>query len=101
QRWGIRLARRFHCSWGANAISNIIGMSGLTGSGIRFMLLTRDGVPADRAAVYAGVHVLCIPLGLAVLAALALFIHGEMPASLALPDWAAMLVLAGVAGYLL
>jgi phosphatidylglycerol lysyltransferase len=97
----IRNGLLFHYSWVANGISNIIGMSGLTGSGIRFMLLTRDGVPADRAAVYAGVQVLCIPLGLAVLSALALFIHGEVPASLALPDWAAMLVLAGVAGYLL
>ena len=94
-------ARLFHYSWVANGISNIIGMSGLTGSGIRFMLLTRDGVPADRAAVYAGVQVLCIPLGLAVLSALALVVRGEVPASLALPHWLALLVLAGVAGYLL
>ena len=96
----IRNGLLFHYSWVANGISNIIGMSGLTGSGIRFMLLTRDGVPTDRAAVYAGVQVLCIPLGLAVLSALALFIHGSAGLTRA-ARLAAMLVLAGVAGYLL
>jgi phosphatidylglycerol lysyltransferase len=103
-RWqGIDIpqARLFHYSWVANGISNIAGMSGLTGSGIRFMLLTRAGVPADRAAVYAGVQVLCIPLGLAVLTALALAVRGEMPVSVALPHWLALVVLAGVTGYLL
>lgn len=102
-RWqGISIApiRLFHYSWVANSLSNSVGMSGLTGSSVRFMLLTRDGVPADRAAAYAGVQVLSIPLGLALLCGLALAARAVWPAAVPLPSPLANGVLAFVAGYL-
>lgn len=103
-RWqhvDIAIGRLFHYSWVTNAISNIAGMSGLTGSGLRFMLLTRDGVPAERAAAYAGVQVLSIPLGLAVLSGLSIAVQGDIPDSIRMPHWLALVVVACVGGYLL
>ena len=93
--------RLFHYSWVTNSISNIAGMSGLTGSGLRFMLLTRDGVASDRAATYAGVQVVCIPLGLALLSGFAILGEGEIPDSITLPHWLTLLVLGCISGYLL
>src|SRR5262249_37589457 len=42
-----------------------------------------------------------IPLGLAVLSALAIAVQGEIPASIRMPHWLALVVLACVVGYLL
>jgi phosphatidylglycerol lysyltransferase len=100
QRIAIAPARLFHYSWVANSLSNSVGMSGLTGSSVRFMLLTRDGVPPERAAAYAGVQVLSIPLGLALLCGVALAARAIAPAGVPLPSPLANIVLACVAGYL-
>lgn len=65
-RWlGLRLSRLrvLQFSWVANSFNNLIGSAALTGSAIRFLVLTRAGVEARRAVTYAGIVVLAIPLG--------------------------------------
>ncbi len=62
----VPLARLMRYSWVANTTNNLIGLSGLAGSGIRILLLSRDGVPARTAALYAGIVMLSVPVGLSV-----------------------------------
>lgn len=74
-RWlGIAIPwrRLLRYSWIANTFNNLAGMSGLTGSGIRYLLLTREGVAGATAASYSGTMVLSVPLGLSTLIALTL-----------------------------
>jgi phosphatidylglycerol lysyltransferase len=75
QRWlGTTLTTRqlLRFSWIANSFNNFIGLSGLAGSGVRMLLLTREGIPAPRAGVFAGLILMAVPLGLSVLVLLAL-----------------------------
>ncbi|WP_097459264.1 bifunctional lysylphosphatidylglycerol flippase/synthetase MprF [Mangrovitalea sediminis] len=77
--------RLLRYSWIANTFNNLAGMSGLTGSGIRYLLLTREGIGGAKAASYSGTMVLSVPLGLSTLIALTLplapsLIH-QMPAA--------------------
>ena len=41
-------------AWIANTFNNMIGLSGLAGSGIRMLLLTGERIDAGRAAAYSG-----------------------------------------------
>ena len=75
QRWlGTTLTTRqlLRFSWIANSFNNFIGLSGLAGSGVRMLLLTREGITAQRAGVFAGLILMAVPLGLSVLVLLAL-----------------------------
>ncbi len=87
-------------SWLANATNNLIGLSGLAGSGIRFLVLTRDGVPARAASLYAGVIMLSVPVGLAALLPVALALGRLDLVPRALPRPALLTVLLGFAAYL-
>jgi phosphatidylglycerol lysyltransferase len=102
-RWlKIRLppARLIRYSWVANTMNNLIGLSGLAGSGIRILLLARDGVATRVASLYSGVIMLSVPVGLSVLAPVALAQgHADLlPA--AIPQWAVHAVLIAYAAYL-
>ena len=92
--------RLIRYSWVANSTNNLIGLSGLVGSGIRILLLTRDGVATRVASLYSGVIMLSVPVGLSVLvlAALALGRTDLVPG--VLPRWAILTVLIGYAAYL-
>ncbi|EXJ15380.1 hypothetical protein D779_1476 [Imhoffiella purpurea] len=74
----------------ASALNNLIGFSGMTGSGVRYLGLTKAGVPPAKAVGSAALVVLSMPLGLAVLATILLSVRPEMlhwssvPAPLAL-----------------
>ncbi len=94
------LPRLVRYSWVANTTNNLIGLSGLAGSGVRILLLTRDGVAARTASLYAGIIMLAVPVGLSVLVLLALAggQGGMVPA--ALPGWALNAVLIAYAAYL-
>ena len=94
------LARPIRYSWVANTTNNLIGLSGLAGSGIRILLLTRDGVPARTASLYSGIVMLSVPVGLSVLVlfALATGQRGVMPG--ALPGWVVQAVLIAYVTYL-
>jgi len=67
---GIRLPTRelLRLSWVANSFNNFIGFSGLAGSGIRYLLLSRAEVPTRQAIGFSGTVLTSIPVGLAVLA---------------------------------
>lgn len=92
-----RLARY---SWVANSMNNLVGLSGLAGSGIRLLLLARDGVPTRTATLYSGVIMLSVPVGLAALVPLALALGQASLAPGMLPSWTVRAVLIGYAAYL-
>lgn len=94
------LERLLRYSWVANTTNNLIGLSGLAGSGVRILLLTRDGVPGKTAALYAGIVMLAVPVGLSVLVLVALMAgHGAVLPQ-ALPGWALYAVLVAYGAYL-
>ena len=86
-------------SWVANSFNNFIGLSGLAGSGIRFLLLAKQGVATRTASVYSGAIMLAVPVGLAVLALLVLLFGHARVSNLGIPNWLAHLVLLGFAAY--
>lgn len=70
-RWNaiaIPRSRLLRYSWIANSFNNFVGFSGLAGSGIRYLLLGREGVKARNALAYSATIMLTIPVGLGVLA---------------------------------
>lgn len=91
------LGRLLRYSFVANSFNNSVGMSGLTGSGIRYLVLSREGVGGRPAAIYAGLQVLSGPLGLSVLALAALVLHPELIVNLPVPrifTWGALAIIA-------
>jgi phosphatidylglycerol lysyltransferase len=94
------LARLMRYSWVANTTNNLIGLSGLAGSGIRILLLTRDGVPARLASLYSGIVMLSVPVGLSVLVLVALAMGQASAVPGAFPGWAVRAVLIAYAAYL-
>ncbi|TCT23776.1 bifunctional lysylphosphatidylglycerol flippase/synthetase MprF [Thiobaca trueperi] len=102
-RWlkiGLPLARLIRYSWVANTMNNLIGLSGLAGSGIRILLLVRDGVTPRVASLHSGVIMLSVPVGLSVLVP---FILAQGHANLlpaVIPQWAVLTVLIACAVYL-
>ena len=93
-------ARLVRYSWVANTMNNLIGLSGLAGSGIRILLLTRDGVATRLASLYSGVIMLAVPVGLSVLVLAALALGETDLAPSSLPRWAVNTVLIVYAAYL-
>lgn len=94
--WG-RLARY---AWVANTFNHLVGFSGLAGSGIRFLLLAREGVSARTAAAYAATVMLSVPVGLAVLCWPLLLSGLPARAGLPVPPWVAVGAVGGYALYL-
>lgn len=102
-RWiGVTLptGRLLRYGWVANTFNNVAGLSGLTASGIRYLLLAREGVAPAAAASFSGVIMLSTSTGLAVLAWTVLFAGGERLARLPVPAWMAYLALTLAAAYL-
>ncbi len=102
-RWlqlGLPVVRLIRYSWVANTMNNLIGLSGLAGSGIRILLLTRDGIPTRTAALYSGVIMLSVPVGLSVLVLIALTQgHVDLVPKL-IPRWAVRSILIAYSAYL-
>ena len=99
---GVRLSAVFliRCAWVANTFNNLIGLSGFAGSGIRYLLLTREGIESRTSAVYSGIILLSIPVGLAVLTWL-LFLSGSViNIELPLAPWMIYIALGGFALFL-
>jgi len=57
-----------HDAWIANTFNNMVGLAGLTGSGLRYMLAGRAKLSQRQAASHAGLVMLTIPVGLSALA---------------------------------
>jgi phosphatidylglycerol lysyltransferase len=87
-------------AWIANTFNNMIGLSGLAGSGIRMLLLTGERVDAGRAAAYSGLIMVSVPVGLAVLCWPLLLAGGPGVDKLPIPAWTVWLALGGFAAYL-
>ena len=92
--------RLLRYSWVANTTNNLVGLSGLAGSGVRILLLTRDGVAPKTAALYAGIVMLSVPVGLSVLVLLALVMGHRDVLPAAFSGWALSAVLIAYAAYL-
>jgi len=87
-------------AWIANTFNNMIGLSGLAGSGIRMLLLTGERIDAGRAAAYSGLIMASVPAGLAVLCWPLLITGGPDMDKLPIPAWTVWLALGGFAAYL-
>ncbi|WP_423822909.1 bifunctional lysylphosphatidylglycerol flippase/synthetase MprF [Salinisphaera sp. SPP-AMP-43] len=83
-----------------SGINNVASLSGLTGSGLRVLLLTSDGVATAAAVRYAGMVVAASTLGLSGLALATLATRPAILAATPLPDWVVLIALAVVACYL-
>jgi len=87
-------------AWIANAFNNLIGLSGLAGSGIRILLLGNAGIEPSRAAAFSALIMAAVPVGLAVLSWLLLLAGGAGMDRLPVPAWSAWLALGVFAAYL-
>lgn len=92
--------RLLRYTWVANTFNNVLGVSGLAGSGIRFLLLAREGVAPKTAAVYSGTLLLSVAVGLSVLVWPVLLFGGGAVAAIPAPQWLIHLVLLLIAAFL-
>ncbi len=81
-------------SWVANTFNNFVGLFGLAGSGIRYLLLTHDGAKPKAVAAMSASLLLSVPVGLGVLALPTWPISQPLLATLPLPAWMGYLALA-------
>lgn len=86
-------------AWPACTLANLVGLSGMTGSGVRYLALSREGVAGRTIAVYAGLQLLAVPLGLGLLCAAALAVSPQLATALPLPRGLPQLLLLGFAAY--
>ncbi|MEZ5543485.1 MAG: bifunctional lysylphosphatidylglycerol flippase/synthetase MprF [Pseudomonadota bacterium] len=87
-------------AWIANAFNNLIGLSGLAGSGIRLLLFGSAGIDTGRAAAVSALIMASVPVGLAVLCWPLLLTGGPGIDRLPVPAWMAWSALAVFAAYL-
>ncbi len=87
-------------AWIANAFNNLVGLSGLAGSGIRILLLGSEHVEARRAGAFSALIMASVPAGLAVFSWPLLLTGGPGIDRLPIPAWTAWLALVAFAVYL-
>lgn len=96
----ISLTTLIRNAWIANTFNNLIGLSGLAGSGIRMLLLGNSDIETGRAAAFSALIMASVPVGLSVLSWPLLLTGGAGMDSLPVPAWTAWLVLGAFAAYL-
>ena len=84
----------------ATGINNAVSLSGLTGSSLRVLLVTGDGVGSAAALRYAGMVATASPLGLSVLAWITLIAQPAILSATPVPQWLMLTALAVIALYL-
>ena len=84
----------------ANGINNIASLSGITGSGLRVLLLTRDGAATTTAVRYAALVASASPLGLSALAWVTLAVRPAILAATPVPEVLVLIALGVIALYL-
>ncbi len=97
---GLALPTLIRNAWIANAFNNLIGFSGLAGSGIRLLLLGGEGIDVRRAASFSALIMASVPVGLAVLSWPLLLTGGPGIERLPIPAWTVWLALGAFAAYL-
>jgi len=86
-------------AWIANAFNNLVGLSGLAGSGIRLLLLGRAKVETRRATAFSALIMASVPAGLSVLSWPSLLTGGPVISQLPVSAWMAWLALGAFALY--
>lgn len=84
----------------ANGINGVASLSGITGSGLRVLLLTRDGAAAATAVRYAALVASASPLGLSALAWVTLIVRPAILAATPVPELLVLVALGVIALYL-
>jgi phosphatidylglycerol lysyltransferase len=97
---GLALPVLIRNAWIANAFNNLVGFSGLAGSGIRMLLLGGAGIDAGRAASFSALIMASVPVGLAVLSWPLLLAGSPGADRLPIPVWTVWLALGAFAAYL-
>lgn len=92
--------RLIRSAWIANAFNNLIGLSGLAGSGIRMLMMTADHIEAKRAAAFSALIMASVPVGLAVLCWPILLAGRAELNTLPTPLWMTLLSIGVFATYL-
>jgi len=87
-------------AWIANAFNNLLGFSGLAGSGVRMLLLAGNDIDTRRAASFSALIMVSVPAGLSVLSWPLLLSGVAGTDRLPIPAWSAWMGLAGFAAYL-
>ncbi|MEA3250883.1 MAG: bifunctional lysylphosphatidylglycerol flippase/synthetase MprF [Pseudomonadota bacterium] len=100
---GLNLSARyvFRYAWVANTFNNIAGVSGLTGSGMRFLALNQAEIDNPTITRYVGLTALSTPLGLAGLAIAGLPSIHHLLEQTTLPPWLGYALVALAMLYLL
>lgn len=81
-------AQLLRYGWVANTFNNFVGLFGLAGSGIRYLLLTRAGADSKSAAAMSASLMLSVPVGLGILTVPAWLLDKTFLPALPLPAWA-------------
>lgn len=84
----------------ANGVGNTVSFYGITGTSLRILLLTRAGVPTAAAVRYAALVVTASPLGLSLLAWVALLSRPRLFGAIPVPETLVLAVLGVIALYL-
>lgn len=101
-RWldiGLPALRITRIAWIANTTNNLIGLSGLAGSGLRFLLLSRARGTHRTHTLYSSIIMLSVPAGLGVLALPLLGTTARPAAAAGLPHWITPAALSLIAAY--
>jgi len=102
RRWlalPLDIARTLRFGWLAGVMNNVVGVAGMTGSGLRYLAYGNAGVPPRKALACAGLAMVAMPTGLSVLAWGVLALHRDLLGATGLPPWLAMGALAAVGLY--
>jgi len=99
-RLPVGVSRLLRNAWIANSFNNVVGLSGMAGSGIRLLLLTTEQVKAPTAAAFAGLVMFSVPVGLSVLSWPLLLATLPGSEQLPVPRWVLLTALGAFALYL-
>ncbi len=96
----LRTGELLRLAFVANALANVLNLSGAVGSGVRLLGFAARKLELARGAALIGLQVLSLPLGLSVLIIITLALGSRPITPGATTHWVAMIVLAAAACYL-
>jgi phosphatidylglycerol lysyltransferase len=86
-------------AWVAGVLNNVVGFSGMTGSGVRYLALTRAGATTAQALADASLVLFSVPVGLSALATAVLVFYPDALRHSGIPVPMSLTVLAAVSCY--
>jgi phosphatidylglycerol lysyltransferase len=94
-----RLSYVMRYAWLAGVLNNVVGFSGMTGSGIRYLALTRAGATTAQALADASLVLFSVPVGLSALATGVAIFYPDVLRQSGIPVPLSLAVLAAVSCY--